>query len=151
MKIQEVTKILSDMFIPRDKGLEGKCFKSEYMNKEHEAYPVQQAVSDAMRNSGLTFDFSYLIAEKACDILVEVDDWEDEDAITESVDAIMPVYTSDLMEIYASNSWAVDAAMEEMGNGKDSASNAQMAWYMQISQMVEAIKGNLSDIIEDEE
>ena len=151
MTKKQVQKILSDMFVPRSNGLDGKCFRIEYMDKENEAYPIQQAISEAQRESGLSFDFSYVIAKKACDILAELEDWKDEDAITEAVDAIVSVYTHDLMQIYASDSWAVDEAVEDMGSGGDSITNAQYAWYRQIESMARDITQRLDDVIGDDE
>ncbi len=147
MNKKKIQKHLSTLFVPRDNGLNGVCFRTEYMNKDNEAYPVQQAVSEAQRKSGLSFDFSYTIAKIACNILADTDDWSDDDVITEAIDGQVPIYTYYIMEIYQSNNWAVDEARQEFGS-VDSSKDAQMAWYSQISQMVANIKENLQEIAE---
>lgn len=151
MNQKQVRDILRKMFVLRDGKTENdddsKCFRQEYMQKTASEYPIQEAVSDAMHNSRLSFDFSYIIGEKAADILAEVD-WDDDDAITEAIDSAIPVYTNELMQIYVADNWAVDEAVNEFGNDEDSSKNAIMAWYSQIRQMVEKIKNNLAEIIE---
>ena len=147
----QVRHILGKMFVLREDKKEGdddaKCFRQEYMDENAPEYPIQQAVSNAMGDSELSFDFSYIIGEKAADILAEVD-WDDDDAITEAIDSAIPVYTNELMQIYVADNWAVDEAVNEFGNDEDSSKNAMMAWYSQIRQMVEKIKNNLAEIIE---
>jgi len=152
MNKETVKKYLSEMFVPRDEPLEGVCFRSEFMNKEHhEAYPIQRIISNAQRESGLSFDFSYEIASRAVDVLSNVDDWEDDDAITEAVDSSVPIYTYDLMKIYASDSWAVDETREEMGTAENSEKQAQWAWYAQIESMVQSIKSKVEEIINEDD
>lgn len=150
MNKSEIKDILSRLFVPRSEGLEGVCFRDEYMDKANKAYPVYQAVSDAQRESDLTFDFSYNIANRAVDILSELEDWENDD-ITEAVDASCPIYTAEIMAIYQGNHWAVDEAIQELGSGEDSLKNALYGWYRQIEQMTEAIRSKLAEIVEETE
>lgn len=131
---------LADIFVPRDNG-EGVAFKSEAMRTTSELYPIYKAISKAMRDSGLSFDFSYEVANKAVDILAE-NDWNNEDAINDGIDSAIPVYTHELMSIYTSDSWQVDEAVAELGGG-DSNRNAISGWYMAIDNMVQQIKTNL--------
>ena len=151
MKKEEALKYLGSLFVVRDEKEEPKvlCFRSEYMNKENPAYPIYEAVSDAMYDSWLTHSFSYQIASPAVDILTEVEDWEDEDALREQIDSYTPIYNGEITEIYSDNSWAVDEARQEFGS-QDSIQDAQMAWYQQIEQMVSAIKSKLEDLIDED-
>ena len=89
-----------------------------------------------------------VLPDKAVDILSECE-WDDDDSISEFVDGAVPIYTGELMEIYASNSSAVDEAVEEMGQQGDSSKNASIAWYIQIERMVSAIKSELEELIEE--
>lgn len=151
MKIEQVKKILAGIFetitIKEDEE-ERIIFKPSAMDKTNKEYPVFKAISDAQHNSGLSYDFSYLVADKAVNILAELENWKDDEAITEAIDACIPVYTYDLMKIYQSNNWAVDEANEEFGiSNKGTESQAQMAWYKQISEMVASIKENLKEVI----
>lgn len=149
MNINDIKKVLGDLFVPRDNDLEGVCFNYDFMNKDNaDKYAICQAVSNVMHESGLTHNFSYEIASRAVNILGEVEDWTDDDTIRELVDSYIPIYTGEVMEIYQSNSWAVDEAVKEFGNN-DSDSNAKMGWYMQISQMTDNIKSSLLDLVND--
>ena len=130
----------------RENGEEYIHFRLDVMDKENEAYPVYQAVSDAAYNSGLSHEFSYEITSHACDILAEAEDWDNDDDITERVDSAVPVYTSELMQIYTADSFAVDEAADEYGNEGDSTKRAQMAWYSQIRDMVSSIRANLETV-----
>src|SRR3990167_9698448 len=152
MKLQEIKKSLNDVFVLVDKDTEKEryCFNDEIIKKENANYPIYEAISNAMHESDLTFNFRYQIATKAVDILADLEDWENDDAITESVDSSVPIYTSELMEIYQSNNWAVDEAAKEMGGGEDSTQNAQYGWYNQINQMAAVIKNNLLALIEED-
>ena len=144
--MEKIKQILSKLFaeVERKDGSKVTTFTTEAMTEGNEAYGTYRAVSDAMQESGLTFDFSYVVAVKAVDILTELDNWEDEDAITEAVDSAVPVYTHELMTIYADNSSAVDEAREELGSEGDSSTLAQQAWFSEIQKMVNAIKENLA-------
>lgn len=126
-------------------------YDSEYMNRDNvEQYAIYNAVSTVAHDSGLTHNFSYEIASRAVDILAEIEDWQDDDAITEAIDASVPIYTSKLIQIYTFNSWTVDEAREELGTGEDSTTkNAMQAWYIQIQNMVNAIRDNLTPLLED--
>lgn len=138
------------MFIPRDKGLEGLCFRSEYMKKDSEAYPIQQIISTAQHDSGLSFNFSYEIASRAVDILAGQDDWEE---ISEAVDSSVPVYNSDIAEIYSANAWAVDDAINEFGasDDADSIQRAQLGWFYAIENMARSIAGELEELIDEDD
>ena len=147
MEKSKIKEILSTLYVPRAEGLEGKCYRSEYMMDEHEAHAIYEAVSSAAFDSGLSHGFSYEIGERACGILADLDDWDDDDSITEAVDGAVPIYTHELMKIYASNHSAVDEAVNELGdNHEDSVQNAKMAWYLEIEKMVRAIKSNIEAI-----
>lgn len=147
MKIEAIKKALSDLFVVRDEKEDPPvlCFNSEYMNRDNaELHQIYEIVSNAMHDSGLTHGFSYEIASCAVNVLDEVEDWEDDDALQESIDSYIPIYNSEITGIYQSNSWAVDEARQEYG-AVDSIKDAQMAWYKQISSMVYAIKSALED------
>lgn len=145
MQLDTAKTLLSSVFTTvkiQDTNEERTCFQSEYMSEDSgDKYEVYRNVSDAMHDSGLTHDFSYEIASRAVQILAELADWDDMDAISEQVDSSVPIYNGEITEIYTANSWAVDEARESMG-AVDSIKDAQMAWYSQIEQMIEAIKGN---------
>jgi hypothetical protein len=94
MKEKNLRALLPLMFTTvklQDRDEERICFSDkalgieEYGDKATDA--VYIAISKAMRESGLTEDFSYDIASRAVDILGDVEKWDDEDAITELVDA----------------------------------------------------------------
>lgn len=148
-KLNDIKKALDDVFVARNNGLEGSCFNSEYMKSESEHYGIYKAISKAQHDSNLSFEFSYIIAGLAVDILKDVD-WSDDDEITSLVDTSVPIYTNELMEIYKANSWAVDDAVRELGSG-DSEQNAKYGWYMQIESMVNAIKNNLLKLVDEDE
>jgi len=131
--------------VKRTDDTEVRTFTPEAMTEGNEAYATYRAVSDAMQAGGLTFDFSYRVADKAVDILVELEDWEDGDAISEAIDSAIPVYNQELMTIYADNSSAVDEVREELGSEGNSTQLASQAWYNEIQKMVEAIKNNLTE------
>lgn len=150
MNKTEARKYLATLLVPRAEGLEGKCYRTEYMHDTHAAYPVQKAVSDAAFNSGLSFEFSYRIVENAIGVLCDVEEWDNDDALTEAIDQAMPVYYSDLMQIYVADWEVVDEACEEIGPGvnDDSVKRAQLGWYSAIRDMVYAIRHNLDAVIE---
>lgn len=149
MQKQEIKATLNALFVPRNKGLEGVCFRMDFMNKENASYPVYKKVSEAMHDSGLSHDFSYEIANIAVDILTELRDWENDDQITEAVDGAVPIYTHDLMRIYTSDSGAVDEGAEELGTDGDSVARAQAGWYIAIQHMVNDIKNRLGELDND--
>lgn len=152
MNKEKVKKYLASLFTTGKGNNEDDViivFQDEYMHRENaEKYAIYKAVSGAQHNSGLSFDFSDEISSRAVDVLVEVDDWEDDDAITEAIDGQIPIYTHDIMKIYQSDSWAVDEARKEFGSD-NSEKDAQMAWYSQIRQMVYVIKENLMEVIDE--
>lgn len=131
----------------RDNGDEYIHFTSECMKPESADYSVYQAVSDAAYNSGLSHGFSYEILSRAAGILVESEDW---DEIVEAVDAAVPIYTSELMAIYAHDAHAVDDAADELGQAKDTTAAASQAWYMLIERMTGALALRLEDLLADE-
>lgn len=142
----ETKKLLAGLFttIKADEG-ERIVFSGEYMNRDNaEKYALYEIVSGAMHESGLTHGFSYEIGSRAVDVVADLEDMKDDDAITEAVDAIIPVYISDLMEIYQANSWAVDESREEHGSA-DSAKDAALAWYSLIDNMTRNIIEKLSE------
>lgn len=123
------------------------------MKRENKAYPIYQAVSEAQRASGLSFNFSYDIADKAVDVLLE--NWDDAnsdnyDSIVDAVDGAVPVYNSDLVKIYLSDWDVADDAMEEYGGEGDSLDRARHGWFRAIESMVYAIRDNLAEIVEKE-
>ncbi len=154
MTKSQVKKYLSTLFVPRAADLKGNAFRSEYMDKAHAAHSIYQAVSEAQRLSDLTHDFSYEISERAVDALLSADndygakDWNDDDNLQECTDGQVPCYTGELMEIFQSNSWAVDEAVNEFGHGENSTSDAGLAWERQIQQMAFAIRTALNDLID---
>lgn len=125
-------------------------FADEYIlaPKDVLKHDIYQLVSDAMHESGLTHSFSYEVASRAVGVLGEVEDWDDTDAIHESVDSYTPIYNAEIAEIYTANSWAVDEAREEMG-AVDSMKDAQAAWYRQIEQMADAIATKIEELTND--
>ncbi len=148
MKQKKMRDILARLFetSKRDNGEEYIHFRTDVMDKASDAYPVYQAVSDAAYDSGLSHGFSYEISSRAADILAESEDWDNDDDIIEAVDSSCPIYTGEIMQVYISDSWAVDEAGEEYGNEGDSTKRAQMAWYMLIRNMVQSIRTNLEAI-----
>src|SRR3990167_4708116 len=148
--LKNIKDYLPQVFILKDKDTptERLVFNSEFMDKNNLGTPldetkhaIYQAISEAQRKSNLSFNFSYEIANKAVDILSDLEDWNDDDAITEGVDSSVPVYTNQVMEIYKSDSWAVDEAVNNIGgSGADSEQRAKYGWYEQIQQMAGAIK-----------
>ena len=148
MNIQTKKDLLAKLYVPRAKGLEGVCFNSEYMREK--ATPDQKAiynaVSKAQRESGLSYDFSYVIGEKAVDILTEVEDWKNEDTLHDYIDQAVPIYTHEVMAIYTNDAWQVDEAVNEYGNDTmESEARAKLGWYMAIENMTHAIISNLTE------
>jgi hypothetical protein len=144
--MKEIQKKLAGIFttVKRDNGDEFTTFTQESMRSDSELYPIYIAISTAQRESGLSFDFSYKIAELAVDILAECENWENSDQTDELIEQAVPIYTSELMEIYANDSWAVDEAIESMGGAElDSVARARVAWYYAIQGMLGAIANNL--------
>ena len=157
MTKEKLEKILSNLFeiAHKDTDNERIVFKQSSMKKENiDEYAVYQVVSDVMHNSGMSFNFSYEVANKTVDVITTLSDqydgnWDNDDAKTESIDAIIPVYTHDLMQIYQDNSWLVDEAMSEYGTpGNDSNKNAAMGWYHAISNMVNELIPKLEELID---
>ena len=149
MNQKQIKATLEHIFetVERNDGSEVRAFTPASMHEDSGEYPIQQAISKAMQDSGLTFDFSYEVADKAVDILAESEDWTDQDAINEAIDLAIPVFTFDLMEMYASDSWQVDEAVKEMGgDNEDSVKRAQIGWYVAIQNMTNAIISNLSEL-----
>lgn len=149
MDQQKVRNILANLFktSKREDNEEYIHFNTDYMRRENtDSYAVYQAVSNAGFESGLTHSFSYEIMSRAADILADLADWNDDDAIIEAVDQGVPIYTNELMQIYVSNSWAVDEAAEEYGSEGDSTDRARWAWGSQIRSMVYAIRTNIAAI-----
>jgi hypothetical protein len=153
MKQQEIKTILASLFVPRKPNENGEgdgvAFRSEYMDKSNLAYPVYEAVSTCGFESNLTHSFSYEIMSRACSILCDLEDWDATDELQEQIDAMVPVYTSELMQVYAANSWAVDEAREEYGTGENSDSDAGRAWYMLIERMTNSIMEALTELSEE--
>ena len=155
MTIQEAQNLLRRLFEPLDRDKpaderrDGVCFTREALSDDGgELHDVQQIVSRAQQDSGLSCEFSYRVADKAVDILCEIEpeEWSSDDFI-EAIDSAVPIYTGELMEIYQSNAWIVDEAVKEIGNA-DSTTNAQAGWYKAITDMVYAIKNGLDNIID---
>ena len=105
-----IKEILRDLFTTKNDIV---VFNDKYMDKDNaEKYAIYKVVSGIMHDSGLTHGFSYEIGNRAVNVLVDLEDWDNDDAISEAVDAIVPVYTHEIMQIYTDNSWAVDEAVE---------------------------------------
>lgn len=156
MTIKEAQGLLSGVFVDRGKDgngvqLEGLCFADDYMrDQDEDKQNIYRAVSNAQRDSELTFSFSYEVASKAVDILAGLEDWDNEEALHEAIDAAIPVYNGELMQIYLDNWHVVDDACEEMEEGSEaSAARAQVGWYVAIRDMVHAIKSNIENICEE--
>lgn len=140
-------EFLSDLLVPRENGLDGMCFRSEFMDVKHEAYPVYQAVSDAMHDSNLSFDFSYSVADRAISALLSVDNWDDEDALQEAIDNNVPVYNNQLMTIYLADWDIVDQTCDDNGIiGYDSVKRASIGWYSAMQDMVSSIINKLAKV-----
>ncbi len=141
--MEKTKKVLETLFVPRDKPLEGLCFNFEYMKLENENYPIYDAVSRVMFDSGLSHSFTYQIASKAVYIIGEATEKQlAEYDFSEAVDQAVPIYTSELMEIYKADHWAVDEAEEELGGDTgdtSSVTRAQKGWYMLIERMTRDI------------
>jgi uncharacterized protein YqkB len=127
-------------------------FADSYLGADQgtDEYAIQRAVSDAMHNSGLSFDFSYSIAGNATDILAELEDWNDEDALHEAIDSYVPIYYHDIAKIYLADWGTVDEWRDEIGatTPSDCMKDAQGAWYNEIQKMVQAIRSNVTEILE---
>lgn len=103
---------------------------------------LYELVSDIARDSGMSFDFSYRIMDKACSIVADylMDSDGDDDDIFELVDNAVPVYNHELMAIYQNDWEIVDEANEELGGEGDSVAHAQRAWYYVIERMVSEVR-----------
>lgn len=149
MNIEQIKTLLHGVFVPRTPPLEGVCFASDYMIEANiDKYEIYKAISNVMHNSGLTFNFSYEVAQKAVDIIIAcIEDGksENEDFVSEQIDNAIPVYNNELMIIYANDYSIVDSAVEELGAG-DSIENAKAGWYVAIRGMVEEIRMKIEEI-----
>lgn len=138
----------------RDTKHERLCFADAYLRAKDgtDEKNVQEMVSKAQQDSGLSFDFSYKIAGEALDILVDLEDWDDEDAIAQAVDYAVPVYYNVIATIYNADWGCVDEWRDEIGGGakpSDCMKDAQGAWYNEIEKMVRAIKEGAMELIDD--
>ena len=132
--------MLGELFTTRDNGNDTKriVYSDVYLRApdnttEHDLYEI---VSDIARGLGVTHSFSYEIMSRAVDVLAEAynnaDNMEmfDVDNITEDIDAIVPVYTHDLLKIANPGDYHhIDEAREVHGNELDTIQACAAAWY----------------------
>lgn len=132
----------------RENGEEYIHFTTEAMDKTNPLYPYYRIVSDAMHESGLTHDFSYEIASRAVDAIVENEDNEgDADDLYDLIDSYVPIYNADLMQIYVDNWSAVDEACDDMGHDSgDSIDRARIGWSRAINDIASAILSGLDNM-----
>lgn len=72
-------------------------------------------VSDVMRESGLSFNFSYTVASKALDAIASVESLDDNDALQEAFESTIPFYTPEVMQLMQQDWNLVDDIIESMG------------------------------------
>ena len=131
--MQKITdEMLRELFEYRE-DIERIVYSDKYIlakkgTNEHDLYEI---VSDIAHKSGMSYNFSYEIMSKACDIVADYsfDSKYAEDDLVEMIDNAIPVYTNELMTIYQQNWHLVDDANEELGGEGDSVVHAQRGWY----------------------
>lgn len=153
MTHKKIVGYLSELFVPRAEGLDGMCFNDDFLHAEGDTqkHAIYESVSNAQRESDLTFDFSYKVAEKAVNILQELKDFEDiSDNIHKLIESEVPIYNGEVMDIYTSDSWTIDEGRESgmINNEGDTMTQAQDAWRNQIYNMVYAIADSLANCYE---
>lgn len=153
MTNKELKNHLYDLLVPRKGDLEGVCYDNKYLHAAEgsDMRNIYEACSETMCNSGLTFDFSYKVLEKAVNILSECryipDVAEGNEEIQEAVDAAVPCYTNELMSIYSNNYDVVDSYDDGGGN---SVQRAQSGWYSIIDQVTQSLAVELSELIDND-
>ena len=155
MNKTQIKSTLKNLFtiVKKETSEEVYAFKLEDMQEfiNHTAtlnpnYPIYQAVSKAMHDSGLSFNFSYEIAKRAVDVILDTDEEKLEDSehdFSEKIDQQVPIYYAELMQIYLSDWETVDEVANTFGNITDCVSGARQAWYNEIEKMLSAIITNL--------
>ena len=110
---------------------------------------VREKLLQCQHDSGLSFEFSYIIAEKACEVLTNATRYVD---ISDNIDGVLPIYTSEIMKIYLANSHIVDEGVEELGDpqGGSSEQRALLWWYNAIDAMSHSIADAL-ELFDDED
>ena len=77
-------------------------------------------------------------------VIEAVDDISDEGSICEEIEAQIPIFTTELMEVYTQATHATDEAYQEYDlvpdDGSPTTIIAQVAWQNLIEEMVESIK-----------
>lgn len=131
--MQKITdEMLQELFKYRE-DIERIVYSDKYIlakegTIEHDLYKI---VSDIAFKSGMSYNFSYEIMSKACDIVADYSFDSDytKDDLFAVIDNAIPVYTNELMTIYQQNWHLVDDANEDLGGEGDSVAHAQRGWY----------------------
>jgi hypothetical protein len=150
MKKERMIELLPKMF-KRDERerlrLSNEFFSSE-TTRDHAV--LIDIVGNTMLGSKLSADIAYEVTSRALNILAEVKDWENKDAIEKAIDRMLPVRPVDIMKIYLLDWQEVDKAEEEYGREalKNSKQRAMCAWSRLIRLMVEELKKQFTEIIE---
>lgn len=119
--------------------------------------PLYQAVSHAMRESGLGFSFSYQVAEKAVWAIIEATEEKtvhevlENGDIGDAVNAQVPIMSYELATICTDTSGGWERVEDAMAtaNGSDDytlSSVLSYAWYEAIDDMARRIMGELVKI-----
>lgn len=109
-------------------------------------------MSDVASNLDVTHDFSYEIVSRAVDVLAEayknaedISDIDIED-FQEPVDAIVPVYTYDLLKIATVGNYEhIDEAREVFGNELLTAEACSIAWFSLVENATQQIHEAIMD------
>jgi hypothetical protein len=136
-------------------------FHDEYLRAKEgtEEHAIYRAVSDAQRDSGLGFSFSYNVAYKAVDALCEVLGYYDtpEEALEDgrgvmqdAITAQLPYMNAELAEIVQDvNAWDIVEDALASASGSDDCKLASVltyAWERAIENMARDILANLAKV-----
>lgn len=135
-----------------DDQTERIIYNKAYINAENDTveHELYQLTSNIAHNSGLSFDFSYEIMQRACAIVAELpiwngDDIDSDDGIHEAVDNAVPVYNAELLKIANMHDYhLIDEAMSEHG-AADIIGACSVAWYNAIYSAVYEIVETIED------
>lgn len=135
-----------------DNGNERIIYSKQYINAENDTveHDLYQLTSNIASESGLSFDFSYQIMSRVCNIVSELpifdsEEPDNDDGIHEAVDSAVPVYNAELLQIANVHDYhLIDAAIEEY-ECEGIISACSYAWYKAINSAVYEIVQTVRD------
>jgi hypothetical protein len=153
--MKKTIKKMQAMLVPRSNG-EGICFSMDAISGESALYEL---LSDFIYNQSneLDHDLAYNMTGIALDVISEVLTYNETDAgiadaISEQCDGFTPIYYNELGEFIKNNVTLIDEIKEEFGSdGKDTYKDAQVACYVTLERITNALYEELKQYAESEE